>query len=444
MPDRASGPVSPTLGLDHLLRLRSDQLSFYKEMQHRYGDAVPIRFGPYRNWLLFHPEHAEIVLATRAEAFRRFEPTMRILSQWTGRGLFVVEGDAWRQRRRQVLPAFATKRLPGYGERIVARAAALRRSWESRCRQGSLSVDTDREMIALTITIVGDTLFGEALDDATGSVTDAVEALSDIAFRESTMILRWPKFLPTQHNRRKARTVSIMNGVVGRIVEERLATDRRDRGDLLSMLIEHCGADGSAVRDEVMTLLIAGHETSSAGLSWTAMLLGAASEDVRDRLLQEIAAVIGDRLPVTNDLCHMPFLRAVCSEALRLYPPGYTMFLRRANDDIAVGSARIRRDDVVQVVPWIMQRDPRWFESPTAFVPERFLSDPTWPPYAYLPFSAGPRACIGQSFALMEMALVLATLLQRFIPTRTDSVEPEAKFSLRPRGGLPQVWQVRG
>lgn len=439
----ATGPSSMMLGLNHLARLKSDQLGFYRDMQARYGDAVPVRLGPYRNWLLFHPDHAEAVLAKQAENFRRFEPTMRILAQWTGQDLFVVEGEAWRERRRQVLPAFASKRLPEYGNRIVARAAALRRDWESRCDDGLLTVDTDAEMIALTITIVGDTLFGEPLDDATGTLIRAVGSLSDIAFRESTMILPMPRFVPTRHNRRKAETVSVMNRMVDRIVSPRLQGEFVDRGDLLSMLIEQCGADRQAVHDEVLTLLIAGHETSSAGMSWCAMLLGSAGRDVRRRLLDEIRNAVGDRLPTFADLADMPFLRAVCSEALRLYPPGYTMFLRRANNDIDVRGARIRKDEVVQIVPWISQRDPRWFEAPDNFVPDRFLAEPTWPSYAYLPFSVGPRVCIGQSFALMELALALATLLQRFEPMAPSKmVEPEAKFSLRPRGGLPQVWRL--
>ena len=444
MPDRVWGPVSHSFGLNHLRRLRTDQLDFYQDMQDRYGDSVAVRFGPYRVWLLFHPDHAETVLATQAETFGRFEPTMRILSQWTGGGLFNAEGEAWRLRRRQVLPAFASKRLPGYGERIVARTLALREDWERRCNDGALRVDTDREMVALTITIVGDTLFGEPLDDSTGSIAGAVATMSDIAFRESTMIVRPPAFLPTPHNRRKAEMIATMVGIVDRIVEERLSVERADRGDLLSMLIEECGADRKVLRDEVMTLLIAGHETSSAAATWAAMLLGGAPRDTVNRLLDEIAAATGDRPPTTADLRAMPFLRAVCCEALRLYPPGYTMFLRRAAKDAMVGNAPIKCNDVVQVVPWIIQRDPRWFEGPEDFVPERFLRDPTWPAYAYLPFSAGPRVCVGQSFAMMEMALVLATVLQRFVPMATDPVQPEAKFSLRPRGGLPQVWRLRG
>jgi len=434
---------SPFLGLGHLLRLRGDQLAFYADMQSRHGDAVPLRLGPYRSWLLFHPDAIEGVLATRAAAFIRFEPVMQVLAQWNGASLLVSEGERWRARRRQVLPAFAQRRLPGYGDRIVARTLAWLDALEAAPGDAPL-LDTDREMAALTLDLAADTLFGERLGDRAGAIGEAVATLSEVAFRESTAPLRLPDWLPTPLARRKRRAVGAMDALVRGIVTARLARPEDDRGDLLSILAEGGAADPVAVRDEVMTLLIAGHETTGALLSWTLDLLarhGAVLAAVR----AEIGLAAGSRAPRADDLRAMPLLRAVIEEALRLYPPAYALFPRRATEDVTVGGVALRRGDLAVVVPWVTQRDPRWFDEPTAFRPGRFLADSGWPRYAYVPFGAGPRVCVGAAFGMLEAGLVLATLLQRVTPTSVSDAPavPEARFSLRPRGGLPQRWHIR-
>lgn len=437
--------ASPLFGVGHLLRLRSDQLRFYGDMQARHGDAVPLRLGPWRSWLLFHPDAIEAVLATHAAAFVRFEPVMRVLAQWNGQSLLVSEGERWRGRRRKVLPAFASRRLPGYGERIVERALVLREAWEGAARGAAAPmVDTDREMAELTLDIAADSLFGERLGDRAGSIGQAVAVLSEVAFRESTSVLRLPDWAPLPGKARKRRAMAGMDALVTGIVAARMAAPATDRGDLLSMLIEEDGADATAVRNEVMTLLIAGHETSGALLSWASHLL-ARNAEVLAAVQAELDEVLGERPPRAADLEILPLLRAVVAEALRLYPPAYALFPRRAVEDVPVAGVTIRKGDLVQIIPFVTQRDGRWFEAPDAFQPSRFLGAPAWPRYAYLPFGAGPRVCIGQAFGLLEAGLVLATLLQRLSPQMAGDggAVPEARFSLRPRGGLPQRWQPR-
>ena len=208
------------------------------------------------------------------------------------------------------------------------------------------------------------------------------------------------------------------------------------------MLIE-TETDAVAVRDEVMALLIAGHETSGALLSWSSDLL-ANNPDELAVVQAELDRELKGHLPGAADLERLPFLRAIVAEALRLYPPAYGLFPRRALEDVIVGNVTIRKGDLVQLIPFITQRDPRWFEAPGEFRPARFLAAPPWPRYAYFPFGAGPRVCIGQSFGLLEAALVLATLLQRLSPEPAGALAvAEAKFSLRPKGGLPQRWRQR-
>jgi cytochrome P450 len=431
--------------LDHLLRIRSDQLAFYGDIHKRYGDAVSLRLGPYRTWLLFHPDQIEAVLATQARSFVRFEPIMRVLAQWNGESLLVSEGERWRNRRRQVLPAFASRRLPGYGERVVARSSETCKRWEALAKSGVAIVDTDREMVALTLDIAADTLFGEELKHRTDEVGEAVAILSDTAFRETTTPLRTPDWLPFRGKARKDRAIATMKSIVDEIVQSRMATPQMDRGDLLSMLINASESDAvaTAIRDEVMTLLIAGHETTGAVLSWASYLLGSHPE-ILAGVHQEIDAVLGPRAPQFEDLVRLPQLRAVLNEALRLYPPAYALFPRRATEDVQIGPLTIRKGELAQIIPFVTHRDGRWFEDAADFRPDRFAAEPTWPAYAYVPFGSGPRVCIGQAFGLMETALALATLLQRFSPEAAQGpVVPEPRFSLRPRGGLPQVWRRR-
>ena len=426
-------------GVKHLLRLRTDQLAFYRDMHARHGDAVRLRLGPWRNWLLFHPDAVEAVLATHAASFVRFEPVMRVLAQWNGESLMVSEGERWRSRRRKVLPAFATRRLPGYGCRIVDRTLALRDKWETA---GAPVIDTDREMVALTLEIAADTLFGEALGAHAESIGQAVAVLSDVALRESTSPLVLPDWLPLAGKARKRQAIAAVNALVSGIIATRMRAPAADRGDLLSMLIE-AETDAVAVRNEVTTLLIAGHETSGALISWSSDLL-ARNPDELAKVQDELDHTLDGCLPSAADLERLPVLRAVVAEALRLYPPAYGLFPRRAVEDVIVGETTIRKGDLVQLIPFITQRDQRWFEAPDSFRPARFLKASQWPRYAYFPFGAGPRVCIGQAFGLLEASLVLATLLQRLSPEPAAAQAiPQAKFSLRPKGGLPQRWRPR-
>jgi cytochrome P450 len=408
-------------------------------MQAQHGDAVRLRLGPWHSWLLFHPHAIEAVLATRATSFVRFEPIMRVLAQWNGQSLLVSEGDRWHARRRKVLPAFATRRLPGYAERVVERTLVLRDKWEAA---DAPIIDTDREMVALALEIAANTLFGETLGDRALAIGRAVAVLSEVAFRESTSPLVLPDWMPLPSKARKRQAIADMDALVRGIVATRMALPTSDRGDLLSMLIE-AETDAVAVRDEVMTLLIAGHETGGALISWSCDLL-ARHPDELAMVQAELDHALDGELPGAADLERLPILRAVVAEALRLYPPAYGLFPRRALENVIVGDVTIRQGDIVQLIPFVTQRDPRWFERPAEFRPGRFRSAQPWPRYAYFPFGAGPRVCVGQAFGLLEASLVLATLLQRLSPEPAASQAlPEAKFSLRPKGGLPQRWLRR-
>lgn len=441
--NQVRGPRSIVLGLDHLVRLRTNQLDFYQEMHNRYGDTVPVRLGPYTSWLLFHPGHIEAVLKTNASKFVRFEPIMKILAQWNGESLLISEGSRWQARRRQVLPALATGRLYSYGDKVTRMTLDMCERWQSGAEAGFISVVTDREMTALTLSIAASTLFNETLGSDAPEIGSAVATLSDVAFRESTNPFRFPDWLPIPGKREKRLAISTVSTLVQRIVENRLSKNRSDQGDVLSTLIEYLGEDANAIRNEVMTLLIAGHETSGATLSWASVLLANHPKELA-RAQSEIDHIARDRPLQVDDVKDLEVLRAVIDETLRLYPPAYTLFPRRAVETVSIGETTIEKGQLAQIVPYVTHRDARWFEQPLAFLPSRFINQKTWPRYSYLPFGAGPRVCIGQGFALTELALVLGSLLQRFSPLpSTLEIGMSAKFSLRPIASLQQNWRLR-
>lgn len=443
MAEATAHPLTFSFGLGFLLRIKRDQLAFYDRMKDRYGDAVRLRLGPYRSWLLFHPDHVEQVLTKQWQSFIRFEKLTQVVSQWTGENMLLAEGEVWRERRRKVLPAFQSKRLPAYCAKAADHAVLL---CDRLARQadgdGRVRIDTDAVMARLTLDIAAATFFASAPPTNGDEVEAAIQILSDTAFRESTSPMVLPDWLPFTAKRRKRHAMAVMDRLVGGMVDRRLADGEGDHGDLLSMLVEQHRGDREAIRNDALSLLIAGHETSGALLSWIFHCL-ADSPEWLGKLTAELRDMLGGRRPEVVDLPSLPILRAVVEEVLRLYPPAYSLFLRRAIEDVAMDGFTIRKGDLVQITPYTLHRDRRWFPDPARFDPTRFLTDPEWPRYAYLPFGNGPRVCIGQNFGMMEACLVTATLLQRWIPVcEHGAVVPDPKFSLRPKGRLPMSWQM--
>lgn len=442
---RERSPPTLSLGLGHLIRIKRDQLDFYVDMRARHGDAVRLRLGPYRSWLLFHPDDVEAVLVHQWQSFIRFEKLTQVVAQWTGANMLLAEGEEWRARRRKVLPAFARQRLPDYGAKAVLHTRRLGEAWAKRAGdRGEVMIETDAAMARLTLDIAADTFFSSPPPPNGDAIEAAIQTLSETAFRESTAPLVLPDWLPLAAKRRKRLAIGVMDEFVCRLVDARLAEPGSDRGDLLSMLDEQHEGDRTEIRNDAMSLLIAGHETSGALLGWIAHCL-VNSPAWRERLCGELDTVLQGAAPRPEDLPRLRLLRAVIMEVLRLYPPAYALFLRRATCDVAMPGFTIRKGDLVQITPYAMHRDPRWFAEPERFDPARFLDREATLPKAYLPFGNGPRICIGQGFGMMEVCLVLASLLQRWIPVAgpADAI-PEPRFSLRPRGGLAITWQQAG
>jgi cytochrome P450 len=441
------GPQGHAL-LGSLPAVARDQLGFYAACAREHGDLVPIRLGPRRALLVYHPDAIEDLLVARNRDFVK-SPGVRLLARLLGEGLLLSEGDVWLRQRRLVQPAFHRERLAAYGEVMSSYTERHVNGWT----EGEVR-DVHAEMMALTQAIVAKTLFDADLGDRTE--TDAIGHASNVLMADfgarlgSILLQLIPRWVPTPGNVRARRAIGRLDQVIYRMIAARRER-AEDRGDLLSILLQARDADDGSrmtdrqVRDEVMTLFMAGHETTAVALSWTWYLL-AHHPEVDAKLAAELRAVLGDRPPAVDDLPRLAYTAQVISESLRLYPPAYAMG-RQAVKPTEVAGHPVPRGMIAILPAWVVHRDPRWWEEPETFRPERWSDDAARgrPRFAYFPFGGGPRQCIGAGFATMEATLVLAAIGRRFrmalepgqriTPTPYVTVRPEPgpRMRLAPR-----------
>ena len=418
-----------------------DQLGFLTRCAKEYGDVVRMRFFNVGIVLLNHPDHIEQVLVVDNRHFVK-DRAERSGLRFLGSGLLTSEGGFWRRQRRLAQPAFHRERINAYGETMVESAQQMLAGWRS-----GETRDIAAEMSRLTLGIVAGTLFG-AISDAE---REAVGAALRVILNRFTggVLFKVPESIPTPANLRFRRAIRDLEGVIYGIVGRRRKSSS-DTGDLLSMLLaardEESGEGMSdkQLRDEVMTVLLAGHETTALNLTWTFYLL-AEYPEAEAKLLAGLGEALGDRAPTVADLPTLPYASAVVKESLRLYPPAWG-FGREALSEREIGGYRVPAGTQLIVSQWVTHRDERFFEKAEEFLPERWLDGSTdgLPRYAYFPFGGGPRLCIGRQFATLEATLLLATILQRFrLRPANGPVEPRPSLSLRPRGGMRMALEER-
>lgn len=414
-----------------------DTLAFIKACT-RYGDVVRCRFLYVQAYFIFHPSDIEDLLTTKAKSFRKAESLRSpFFHRLVGNGLVTSEGDFWRRQRRLAQPAFHRQRINSYGEIMVEYTERSINHW----RHGD-KLDLSKSMNRLTLEIVVKTLFNS---DVSHDADHVGQLLSQIVRPfASQATLKWilDNRLPTAAHRRYFKAVSEIDRIVFRIISERRASGY-DEGDLLSMLLQAQDEDGSRMsdtqlRDEVMTLFLAGHETTALALSWSWYLL-ATNPDAERKFHAELDQLLGGRLPTVSDLPNLAYTEMIAKEAMRLYPPAYAVG-REAIDETDLGGFRVPRGTQLFAFQWITHRDERFFANADRFEPERWEQGrmPDLPKYAYFPFGGGPRQCIGNYFAMMEVVLMLATIGRKFKFSLdpAHSVEVLPVLSLRPKSGI--------
>ena len=415
--------------------LRHDPLGFMSRVAREYGDMVCLRFLHFRTYLLFHPDQIEDVLVNNARKFIKGR-ILRANRHLFGNGLLTSEGEFWLRQRRMMQPAFHRARISRYASTMSECATRLVNSWSAGQR-----IDLHDAMMRLTLQIVGKTLFHADVERDAPQVGETLQVLLEHTFDFRRLLLT-PYWVPTRRNLQARRAVRNLTQIIDRIIQERREA-KEDAGDLLSLLIHAQDEDGSRMttqqlRDEALTLFLAGHETTASTLSWAWLLL-AQNPQAEEKLHAELDAVLAGRAPTLDDLVQLSYTNHVISESLRLFPPAWAQ-ARLAIEDHELGGYPLRKGMGVAAVTWVVHRDPRWYDDPERFLPERWEGDllKRIPRCAYFPFGYGPRQCIGNSFALMEAALVLATVAQRyrFAVLPEHAVVPLASITLRPRHGL--------
>jgi cytochrome P450 len=410
-----------------LPELSRDFLGFLTSCAREYGDIVPVNAAGHRLVIVSHPDAIEEVLMARAPHLSKSTRLKQHLFPVIGEGILLSEGDLWLRQRRLMQPAFHPQRVAGYGELMVRFAELAMADWKDGDTR-----DIHAEMMAVTQAIVAKTLFDIEINDAMHRIGEALQlAMAAFLWRDAGFI-RLPDWVPTRARARRRNAVARLDQVVYDIITTRRAS-ADDRGDLLSILLHaQDAADGSRmsdrqVRDEVVTLFLAGQETTALALSCTWYLL-ARHPEVEARLEAEFAAVLGGRPPTLADLPRLPYTEMVIKESMRLYPPAYAVF-RRVADPCEVAGYRIERETTLVMPEWVVHRDSRWFENPEEFRPSRWETGlaTRLPRYAYFPFGGGMRRCLGNTWAMMEARLVLATIGQRF------------RFSLVPGESVTQL-----
>jgi len=442
----APGPRTRWPG-GQMVAFQRDPVGFLARLAREHGDVAQFRIGPQRAFLLNHPDLVRDLLVTHHERFhkgRALQRSKRLL----GEGLLTSEEEFHRRQRRLAQPAFHRQRINSYGATMVEYAERAASRW----RDGQ-SLDISREMMRLTLAIVGKTLFDT---DVESEADEVGEALTEVMEMFGYLMLPYTEVLerlPLPQTRRFNRARARLDSVVYRIIEDRRRAGD-DRGDLLSMLLlasdeegDRTGMTDEQLRDEAMTIFLAGHETTANALSWAWYLL-AQHPEVEGRLHEELDAVLaGGRPPAVEDVPALRYTEMVVAETMRLYPPAWAVG-RLAVADHEAGGYHIPRGSLVLVSQYVMHRDPRYFPDPERFDPERFTAEAkaSRPAFAYFPFGGGVRRCIGEGFAWMEAALILASLARRWrmrLPPGRR-VEPQPRITLRPgKGGVPVTLERR-
>ena len=439
------GPRRLLLGLPQLWQMRRDLMAHAAALQREYGDAAAWRIGWLDVYQFTHPDQIRQVLVEHNRSFQKPARFRTVLGRWNGNGLLLNEGKSWARQRRLVQPAFAPGRLRSYGDLI------LRQTGELFDQLAGQTFDIMPVLHRLTFRVTAEALFGADVAPVADEFLAAVDVLQTDAIGDFSALYVTPLWTPTPSRRRLRQAV----GVVDRLVKQFIAARRRtgqDRGDLLSMLllaVDEDSGDGMTdqqARDESVNLLLGGNETTATALVWACYLL-ARHEEFQEQLHWEIDRVTGGRPPRAEQLSEFVLIDAALREAMRLYPPAY-LLSREAIEPVIVGDYPIQPGSQVSLPIFLTHRDARWFDRPDDFVPHRFTGEgeELWPACAYAPFGAGPRACIGRGFAMLEGVLVLAALLQKYqlrLAEGQGAPEVEAEVSLHPKHGVRVVMSPR-
>jgi len=428
-----------------LVEVSRNWLEFYQQCADEYGDVVRVHFAHIPIYLIVHPRDIETVLVTNSANFTK-SADYRALARVLGQGLLTSEGDFWQRQRGLIQPAFHRQNIQSYASVMTGAAKRMLDSWKDRDVR-----NLHEEMMRVTLEIVGQCLYGAEVSGAAEQVGKAMEVVTERFVTNASQALMFPFDIPVIFARKEWLAIRELNKIIGNIIRERRSSNEQ-REDLLDMLLRVRDADGkpmsdAQLRDEVMTLFLAGHETTAIALSWACYLVSQ-NPQIEAKLAEELRTVLGERVPTPDDLPRLRYTEMVLKETLRLYPAVWGIG-RRSIAECELGGYRVPAGSNIFILQWRTQRDARFFPEPERFDPGRWNDDPVRsgkiPRFAYFPFGGGPRVCVGASFAMMEATLLLAMIQQKFhldlVPNHP--IEIFATVTLRPKHGIRMIAKRR-
>ena len=432
--------------LGSLADLRRDPLGTFLQFAQDHGDVVDIRVGPRRITLVTHPEDIKHILVKNHKNYGKQTRSFRALRHFLGQGLLTSEGASWLRQRRIAAPAFHRERVSALSNKMSAATEAMLREWDTKQPKG-LPVEMHGEMNYLALKIAGDTLLSTDITDTADGIGQSLDVLLRYTQKSLTRFTGVPLAVPTPRNRRVLAARHTLEKVIDQIIDDR-RNGKEPSADLLTMLMEARDEDGESMtsrqlRDEMVTMLIAGHETTANGLTWVWYLLSR-NPVIAQRVHNEVDTVLEGRTPTANDLLRLSYTTCVIKETMRLFPPVW-MISRNAIEADRLREHKIPKGRIVVMSPYVThRREDLWTDS-GRFNPDRFSNEDESQRdrFAYFPFGGGPRQCIGNGFAMMEMQLIVAMVMQRFelIFAGNGEVKPEPLVTLRPES--PVLVQLR-
>lgn len=426
------------LGFGDALEFAKDPLAFLMDRK-KMGDIVKLQFRPFQNfYVLYHPDDIHDVLVTNQDCFHKARG-LRKLKVAVGEGLLTSEGEKHRRQRKMIQPHFSALQIGRYASQMVEETAELMGYWTSGEER-----QIDHDMMSLTLNIITKTMFGTEMRADTERIRRALDIVQKRVVERTRSIFDFLEILPGKKNRELKQAIETLDDIMWRIINDRRVNEKGKKDDLLSVLLAARDDEGNEMteeelRDQVMTIFLAGHETTAHTLSWTWYLLSQHPE-VETKLSAELDEVLGGRVPTFQDVKQLRYLTNIVQESMRLYPAAWAI-PRKVVKAVQVGNQRFEPGDIVLISQYVVHRDSRYFEQPERFIPERFSHDllKKIPPYAYFPFGGGSRICIGNHFAMMEAVLIMATIAQQYklkLPAIHHPVVPEPLITMRPKNGL--------
>lgn len=426
---------------------QKDRLALFQRIVAECGDVGAFHFGPFPLILFNASEYVHSIFVEHAYDFDKGDQIHYAFRPFGGNGLFTSEGDFHRQQRKLMAPSFQPRHIASYADAMVRYSEQIQRQW-----QDGAVIDVSQKMTDLTMSIVGKVLFDADVFTETDELGASMKTVLSYTSHALASLFHIPLNWPTAQNKRTREAIIVLRRRIQKMIDERRASGSTGN-DFLSVLLNAKGEDGQGMsddqlRDECMTLFGAGHETTATALSWVWYLLGCYPESY-SKMQQEVDSVLQGHICTYVDLAHLPYTLQVLKEAMRLYPPAYAI-ARVALHDVDIDGYRLHKQDVAFVSSYMLHRRPDYFHDPERFDPDRFTpeNEKKLPRYAYIPFGAGPRICIGNHFAMMEGHLILATLAQHvafeLVPEQRIEPDPATSLTLRPKGGVKVVVRRRG